>query len=130
MNRPFLPNLTAGYQIIFDNLNIGKHAHAKSTKRNQHLDLVHAYCILDDVNVEHLDNTGPKADILNIPNSQFLLSKKEHSEIREQFKVLVQRAMAEHIPFFKINCSDYVIHHIPHPYQDQMARKSTIVSVN
>lgn len=128
MYRPVIPKLYPGFQIVFDNLNIGKKAHAKTVCRNKHLDLVHGYAILDSANVEYMDDSGPMDDILTKPNSSFILSKGEHRQIRDTLKILVQRCMVEYLPFFREHCATFVVKHIPHPHEDSMAQKSVIVS--
>jgi len=120
--------LPPGFQIIFDNINLNKTSNAKTLARNTHHDFVHAYALLDDVNVQELDDSFCQKDVMQVPNSEFILSMKDQVEIKHTLEILVQRSLADHIPFFREKCSLMTTEHIPHKYSDIMAKKSTIVS--
>lgn len=64
-----------GFHIVFDNVNLDiKSRHKTLAKQNKHLDLVHGFAVLDRVNCQDQDNSGPAADILSVPEEVWMVS--------------------------------------------------------
>ena len=76
--------------------------------------------IVERVPCDNLSTTSPQKDILSLPNSTFLLSSAE------DFKVLVARVLVTNIPQLSF-LKSIVPQHISHKYQQEMAKKSTII---
>jgi hypothetical protein len=97
-----------------------------STNQNVDLHYFASNLIVERVPCDNLSKTSPQKDILSLPNSTFLLSSAEATKLREDFKVLVARVLVANIPQLSF-LSSIVPQHIPHMYQQEMARKSTII---
>jgi hypothetical protein len=59
------------------------------------------------------DATLPQADILSVHNEAFVPNHEDYEALYADFKVLIQRALVEHIPALK-DYHDLVEFHIPH----------------
>jgi hypothetical protein len=53
---------------------------------------------------------------------------EDYEALYADFKVLIQRALVEHIPALK-DYHDLVEFHIPHPYSKESSKKSNVVSI-
>lgn len=82
--------------------------------------------IVELVPCDNLSKTSPQKNICLLPNSIFLLSSAEATKLREDFKVLVTRHLVDNISQLSF-LKSIVPQHIPHKYQQEMAKKSTIV---
>jgi hypothetical protein len=97
-----------------------------STHQNTDLHYFASNLIVERVPWDHLSTTSPQKDILSLPNSTFLISLAEATKLREDFKVLVARVLVTNIPQLTF-LKSIVPEHIPHKYQQEMAKKSTII---
>lgn len=97
-----------------------------STHQNTDLHYFASNLIVERVPCDHLSTTSPQKDILSLPNSAFLISLAEATKLREDFKVLVARVLVTNIPQLTF-LKSIVPEHIPHKYQQEMAKKSTII---
>jgi hypothetical protein len=97
-----------------------------STHQNTDLHYFASNLIVERVPCDHLSTTSPQKDILSLPNSTFLISLAEATKLREDFKVLVARVLVTNIPQLTF-LKSIVPEHIPHKYQQEMAKKSTII---
>ncbi|KAI8496735.1 Protein unc-80 [Branchiostoma belcheri] len=117
-----------GYSIVFDNIDIHqKVRHKTSQNSNKDHHFVNAYGVPDRVNVQHLPNDQPMADILSVPLQEFLPSEEDHSSLRDDMITISSRIVVKHIPFFNKYFKDCVQQHIPHMYSEQAKQKSHIV---
>ena len=91
-----------------------------STHQNTYLHYFASNLIVERVPCYNLSTTSPQKDILSLPNSTFLLSSAE------DFKVLVARVLVTNIPQLSF-LKSIVPQHISHKYQQEMAKKSTII---
>jgi hypothetical protein len=54
---------------------------------------------------------------------------EDYEALYADFKVLIQRALVEHIPALK-DYHDLVEFHIPHPYSKELSKKNTVLYSN
>ena len=97
-----------------------------STHQNTDLHYFASNLIVERVPCDNLSTTSPQKDIISLPNSTFLLSSAEATKLREDFKVLVARVLVTNIPQLSF-LKSIVPQHISHKYQQEMAKKSTII---
>lgn len=96
--------------------------------QNKDLHYFASNLIVDRVPCEGLSQVTPRRNIQDLPNCHFLLNDDETQKLREDFKVLVGRVLIEHLPSMSF-LKAVVPKHIPHRFQKEMARKSTILSL-
>ena len=75
-----------------------------------------------------LNGKDPIKDVMDLENSTFLPSPEEHSQLKDEFVVLVLRVLIKYCKFFK-QCANLVPAHIPHKYSKEMRHRSQVVSV-
>lgn len=117
------------FQIIMDNLNLlQKTRHKTVDSHNKVHNLTHAIAIKDRVKADDLNNLQPQADVLTIPNSEFLPNEDDVKALKNDFQTLIQRTLVNYIPALE-GYKDVVEYHIPHLYSEESAKKSKVVSV-
>jgi len=84
-------------------------------------------CYQNRVNDWELPDAQPIRPILDLPNSSFLPSIEEHSELRNDFIILVSRILVKYCAFFK-QFAQMVPNHIPHLFSKEMKQQSQVVS--
>ena len=97
-----------------------------STHQNTDLHYFASNLIVERVPCDNLSTTSPQKDILSLPNSTFLLNSAEATKLREDFKILVARVLVTNISQLSF-LKSIVPQHILHKYQQEMAKKSTII---
>lgn len=112
-----------------DNWDMKIHAH-DMTKEAQNTDLHYfaSNLIVERVSCEGLSKVSPRREVEALPNEEFFLSKEEETKMREDFKVLVGRVIADFIPALAF-VKSVIPDHIDHRYQNEMSQKSTIISL-
>ena len=97
-----------------------------STHQNTDLHYFASNLIVERVPCDNLSTTSPQKDILSLPNSTFLLNSAEATKLREDFKILVAQVLVTNISQLSF-LKSIVPQHISHKYQQEMAKKSTII---
>ncbi len=97
-----------------------------STHQNTDLHYFASNLIVERVPCDNLSTTSPQKDILSLPNSTFLLNSAEATKLREDFKILVAQVLVTNISQLSF-LKSIVPQHILHKYQQEMAKKSTII---
>ena len=103
----------------------------RNDHENKDLHYFASTLILDRVPCEVLAQVSPRRDIKTLPNCHFLLNDAETEKLREDFKVLVGlvgRVLVENIPSLSF-LKAVIPQHIVHRYSNELAQKSTIVSL-
>ena len=72
-------------------------------------------CYKNRVSCWDLDDSKPIRPVLDLPNSSFLPSLEEHSNLRADYIILVLRILIKHCSYFK-QFSRLVPGHIPHQF--------------
>ena len=103
-----------------------RHHDMLSTHQNTDLHYFASNLIVERVPCDNLSTTSPQKDILSLPNSTFLLNSAEATKLREDFKILVARVLVTNISQLSF-LKSIVPQHISHKYQQEMAKKSTII---
>ena len=118
------------FAVVIDNFDIRVEA-ADMTSDNQNKDLhwVNHNAILDRVPCTEYDNDKPLADILTVPNRDFLPTLQDHFALMKDFEVLVSRVLVEHLPKFQNTFNDIVPKHIPHKHSKEMKLKTKKVNL-
>eukprot|EP00794_Sanderia_malayensis_P016282 gene16282-17920_t len=112
-----------------DNLDYRELPH-DMTSENQNKDL-HYFAtnfIVNRIEFPHLNNDVPDKNLEALNLGVFLPTIQELTIFRESAKVLVTRVLLEFLDYFRF-AKNAVPDHIPHPYADEMSKKSTICSM-
>lgn len=75
-----------------------------------------------------LPDKDPIKNIMDLENSTFIPSPQEHSQLKDEFVVLVLRILTKHCKYFQ-QFANIVPVHIPHPYRKEMSCQSQVVSM-
>ena len=96
-----------------------------------HFDAVQGMAVKDRIDSSQLPDALPETEILSLKNENWFLNANEFQRgIRGPAIILVQRILCIHMPFFRDNFSDLVVHHIKHDFEEEMAKKSETVSLS
>ena len=75
-----------------------------------------------------LSDKYPMKNIMELENSTFIPSPGEHSQLKDEFVVLVLRILTKKCKYFQ-QFANKVPAHIPHQYRKEMSCQSQVVSV-
>ncbi|XP_028410627.1 uncharacterized protein LOC114533317 [Dendronephthya gigantea] len=117
-------------RIVFDNIDFKILANI-ILKNHQNSDIhwMAQYCTFDRFASENLDDTTPLvSNIESFENKEYLLSQEELNKLKCDFTVLVSRVLVEFFPCLYYLQKNVCIH-IPHRYSNEMAVKSTVISL-
>lgn len=81
----------------------------------------------DRIDISHLSEEQPHVDP-EASMSKLTPMPDDDEELLKNFGVLVARELVRYMPFFSDKFSDVIVHNIPHPYTEEMKKKSEIVS--
>lgn len=117
-----------GHNFVIDNLDLRQNV-TNMTEENQNLDYhwTNGNIISNRVSGNHLPDDGPIQDVNTVEMSEVIPSPNDHLAYAKNLKVHIQRILVSRIPClgsFK-NC---VVHHIPHPHQQEMNTRSDKVA--
>ena len=84
-------------------------------------------CYKNRVSCWDLDDSKPIRPVLDLPNSSFLPSLEEHSNLRADYIILVLRILVKHCNYFK-QFSRPVPGHIPHQFSKEMRKETHVAS--
>lgn len=70
----------------------------------------------------------PIKNIMELENSMFIPLPGEHSQLKDEFVVLVLRILTKKCKYFQ-QFANIVPAHMPHQYRKEMSRQSQVVSV-
>lgn len=76
----------------------------------------------------NLSDKRPIKNIMELENSTFIPSPGEHSQLKDEFVVLVLRILTKKCKYFQ-QFANIVAAHIPHQYRKEMSCQSQVVSV-
>lgn len=97
--------------------------------QNSDMHWICQYITFDRISSSNLDNSQPiMKDIKQFDNKEYLLSKCELKNMRDEYIVLVSRVLVEFFPCMKV-IRKIVPQHISHKYSKEMAEKSEIISM-
>lgn len=100
----------------------------RNDHQNKDLHYFASTLIADRVPCEGLAQVSLRRDIRTLPNCHFLLNDAETKSLHENFKVLVGRVLVANIPALSF-LKAVIPQHIAHRYSNEMAQKSTIVTL-
>ncbi|XP_068733624.1 uncharacterized protein [Montipora capricornis] len=117
-------------RVVFDNFDFRILANIiLRNHRNSDMHWIAQYVTFDRVPSSHLDDSKPIVpDIKDFDNVNYLMSKTELDQQRNDYIILVARVLIEFFPALEPLC-DAVPPHIPHRYLNEMAQKSCIVGL-
>ena len=118
-------------RIVADNLDFSLSARIQTSRlRNQSIHWTHHLAIRDRVVTTDptpcLEAAKGQCKIADLELSELLPSSETNLAVENDFVVLVSRMVVKFLPAFHM-FRDAVIHHIPHKYSEEMARKSDVV---
>ena len=119
--------ITKQYQLIGDNIDLLIKT-KKMSSQNQNTDIhwFFIYAIVDEILDTSLSNEDPDTKFEDIKLTDFLPNETDQSTLHDTLTILWSRIIVKTIPAFKA-LEKSVIWHIPHPYQDDMKKKSKVV---
>ena len=128
--QPTIELTGSGIHFVIDNFDLRQEVR-DMTAENQNKDFhwTNINCIKNRVSGAHLPNDKPICKLSDLPNGSVLPNAKDHVKNRDNYVVLVQRIMVEHIPALNF-LTGAVQKHIPHMYSKEMAQSSTKVILN
>ena len=95
---------------------------------NQSLHWTHQFAVEDRVKTPYfLDESQPQCNPKDLSLSMLLPDKNIQASFNQECSILISRVLVTYYKPFKI-FRDVVINHIPHPYMEESAKKSNIVS--
>ena len=113
-----------GNNFVIDNLDLRQNV-INMTEENQNLDYhwTNGNIISNRVSGNHLPDNGPIKDVSTVEMSEVIPSPNDHLAYAKNLKVHIQRIFVSRIPCLML-LKDCVVHHIPHPHQQEMNTKS------
>ncbi|XP_074619605.1 uncharacterized protein LOC141878531 [Acropora palmata] len=116
-----------GFVIAFDNIDLElKVKNMTMSKQNRDIHWVNHKMFINRVHGNSLPCNGPRCDLSEVSNSNFLPSIKDQKRERFNYIVLVSRILTQYFDAFE-PLKDVCIQHIPHKYSKEMCEKSTKV---
>ena len=95
---------------------------------NQSLHWTHQFAVEDRVKTPYsLDESQPQGNPKDLSLSMSLPDRNIQASFHQECSILISRVFVTYYKPFKI-LRDVVINHIPHPYMEESAKKSNIVS--
>lgn len=117
-----------GFVIAFDNIDLElKVKNMTMSKQNRDIHWVNHKMFINRVHGNSLPCDGPRCDLSEVSNSNFLPSIKDQKRQRFNYIVLVSRILTQYFDAFG-PLKDVCIQHIPHKYSKEMCEKSTKVT--
>ena len=117
-----------GFKLVGDNIDkTVRPRHETIDMKSQSLHYFNAYAVLDRVNLSSFSDIPPTTNIHNLPLELLLPSASSLHALYSNFAVLVARVLTQNLKSFS-SFADIVPSHIEHTYQEQMAKKSVVVS--
>ena len=113
-----------GKTFVIDNLDLRKNV-SNMTEENQDVDYhwVNANLISNRVSGNHLPDIGPINDVDKVQISDVLPSPEDHLAYAKNLKTHIQRILVRRLPCLQF-LQGLVVHHIPHPHQEEMSAKA------
>ena len=113
-----------GHNFVIDNLDLRQNV-INMTEENQNLDYhwTNGNIISNRISGNHLPDDSPIKDITTVEMSEVIPSPNDHLAYAKNLKVHIQRILVSRIPCLS-TLKDCVVHHIPHPYQQEMHSRS------
>ena len=95
---------------------------------NQSLHWTHQFAVEDRVKTPcFLDESQPQCNPKDLSLSMLLPGKNIQASFHQECSILISRVLVTYYKPFNL-FRDVVINHIPHPYMEESAKKSNIVS--
>ena len=105
------------------------HARIQSkVQTNQSVHWTHQFAVLDRVQSNVLVSQKAKKKIRDIELVEILPVQDVQQRLKNRWAVLVSRTVCKFLQAFK-HLENVAVHHIPHPFSDEMSQKSPPVSV-
>lgn len=116
------------FRIVSDNVDFSVKARIQTKSRgNQSIHWTHQYAIKDRISFHRSEDAKPQKPIAELQLIELLPDAEVIRAVQSSFIVLVSRVVTKFLKHFQF-LKDVVIHHIPHKYSDEMAKKSELVS--
>ncbi|XP_078365968.1 uncharacterized protein LOC144650183 isoform X2 [Oculina patagonica] len=117
-------------RVVFDNFDFKVLANIiLRNHRNSDMHWIAHYVTFDRISSTHLDDSKPIVpNIMDFENANYLMSKSELDQQRNDYIILVARVLVEFFPALK-PLQDVIPSHISHRYSSEMAKKSCIVGL-
>lgn len=99
---------------------------------NQLLHYFHFFAASNRIDVCNLSIKPPLAPVITPKEcaTSLLPTAEDDKAILDNFITLISRTLAAHLELLGFDCSKLVEWHIPHEYEEQMSRKSKVVSTH
>ncbi|XP_041454879.1 uncharacterized protein LOC121407753 [Lytechinus variegatus] len=120
------PASPLGFTLTFDTVNqtLPKFQPSEG-KLTKEVNFLNSYGEIDRVPCFHLSDEPPSLEQLSsIGEDVFLPSTGDIDMLRYEYEVMISRILCNHIPCFKDMC---IMEQIPHPYLEEMKKKSILV---
>ena len=97
------------------------------TSRTQSLHYFHSFAIQDRVSALDMPDSKLHINLSSLPLNSLLPTEEDLEALKASCVILLSRVLVKYIPAFA-QFAEGVVKHIPHKYQDEMSRKSKVVS--
>ena len=119
-------SINAGYKIVFDNIDKNvKPRYMRSDCQTHSLHCVHGYGVKDRIDFSEYSDVAPQ----EVNAFDVIPTEEDYKSLKNDFSVLVSRAIVKFLPFFSSDYKDLAQSHIPHRYSKEMSAKSEVVSI-
>jgi hypothetical protein len=119
---------TAGYGIVFDNVQLGVHRkHQGVGKSSRFLLMTSALAIKDRVLTSRCSTATTACEQMD-PKGCFLPEADDFTQLRDTMIVVVERILVDHIPAYG-QLGKSVTRNIPHEKSQEMQLKSNVVNL-
>ena len=118
-----------GFVIAFDNIDLELKVKnmTMTIPKKKNIHWVNHKMFINRVHRNSLPCNGPRCDLSEVSNSNFLPSIKDQKRQRFNYIVLVSRILTQYFDAFG-PLMDVCVQHIPHKYSKEMREKSTKVT--
>ena len=134
MTSRSLPKVTLDFpfltRIVGDNVDLEQAARIQSKRTtNKSLHWFQIYAVKDRVACSQSLSDKPQKSLSDLHMKDFLPTAEVHSQLIEDFAVLIQRIVVQYLPAYHM-FAKAVTYHIPHGHTAEMEEKSEVVGYN
>lgn len=97
----------------------------RNNRQTKSLHFFNVFAVRDRIDTSMLPETHDIPQSLSYQD--FIPTDDDYSILKDNFRILVQRIICQHMLFFKEHFSTVVTAHITHKYSKEMKQKSEIV---
>lgn len=100
-------------------------SHMRKNRQTKSLHVFNVFAVRDRIDSTMLPETHEIPQSLSYQD--FIPTDGDYNSLKNNFKILVQRIICQHMSFFKEHFLNVVTAHIAHKYSEEMKQKSEIV---